>query len=173
MSGRTMAGVLGTTWQQALSCHLPRPARSSDEPPPPSPQSRMGTIRPHMAAHVRARAAARSARLSRTCRPAVAAAAVPPVTVADVERSQVCVVLGTQWGDEGKGKLVDSLAGQYDVVARAQGGANAGHTIYDLEGNKYALHLIPSGILNDKALCVIGNGVVVHLPGLFDEIDKV
>lgn len=52
----------------------------------------------------------------------------------------------------------------------AQGGANAGHTIYDLEGNKYKLHLIPSGILNPKATCVIGNGVVVHLPGLFEEI---
>ena len=51
-----------------------------------------------------------------------------------------------------------------------QGGANAGHTIYDNEGNKYKLHLIPSGILNPKATCVIGNGVVVHLPGLFEEI---
>lgn len=83
---------------------------------------------------------------------------------------QVCVVLGTQWGDEGKGKLVDILAQQYEIVARAQGGANAGHTIYDSEGNKYKLHLIPSGILNPEATCVIGNGVVVHLPGLFDEI---
>ena len=51
-----------------------------------------------------------------------------------------------------------------------QGGANAGHTIYDSEGNKYKLHLIPSGILNPKATCVIGNGVVVHLPGRFEEI---
>ncbi|GAB4817464.1 hypothetical protein N2152v2_004510 [Parachlorella kessleri] len=83
---------------------------------------------------------------------------------------QVCVVLGTQWGDEGKGKLVDILAQEYEIVARAQGGANAGHTIYDNEGNKYKLHLIPSGILNPKATCVIGNGVVVHLPGLFEEI---
>ena len=83
---------------------------------------------------------------------------------------QVCVVLGTQWGDEGKGKLVDILAQQYEIVARAQGGANAGHTIYDNEGNKYKLHLIPSGILNPDATCVIGNGVVVHLPGLFEEI---
>eukprot|EP00889_Picochlorum_renovo_P006835 jgi/Picre1/33865/NNA_001344.t1 len=56
------------------------------------------------------------------------------------------------------------------IVARAQGGANAGHTIYDTEGNKYKLHLIPSGILNPEATCVVGNGVVVHLPGLFDEI---
>lgn len=83
---------------------------------------------------------------------------------------QVCVVLGTQWGDEGKGKLVDILAQEYEIVARAQGGANAGHTIYDSEGNKYKLHLIPSGILNPAATCVIGNGVVVHLPGLFEEI---
>ena len=84
---------------------------------------------------------------------------------------QISVVLGTQWGDEGKGKLVDILAQQYEVVARAQGGANAGHTIYDNEGNKYKLHLIPSGILNAQATCVIGNGVVVHMPGLFEEIN--
>ena len=85
---------------------------------------------------------------------------------------QICVVLGTQWGDEGKGKLVDILAQEYEVVARAQGGANAGHTIYDSEGNKYKLHLIPSGILNPDATCIIGNGVVVHLPGLFEEINN-
>ena len=137
---------------------------------------------------------------------------------------QVVVVLGTQWGDEGKGKLVDILANQYDIVARAQvthlklcclrnilqamqvfgsdkpfigyldgnkevskllacpitlitrhhtqlqGGANAGHTIYDDKGVKYKLHLVPSGILNRNAKCVVGNGVVVHLPGLFEEI---
>jgi hypothetical protein len=85
---------------------------------------------------------------------------------------QVVAVLGTQWGDEGKGKLIDILARQYDIVARAQGGANAGHTIYDDDGNKYKLHLIPSGILNDNALCVIGNGVVVNLPGLLDELEN-
>lgn len=54
-----------------------------------------------------------------------------------------------------------------------QGGANAGHTIYDDNGQKFALHLVPSGILNDSATCVIGNGVVVHLPGLFEEIDAI
>ena len=54
----------------------------------------------------------------------------------------------------------------------AQGGANAGHTIYDDDGKKYALHLVPSGILNENAMCVVGNGVVVHLPGLFEEIEK-
>ncbi|KIY99130.1 adenylosuccinate synthase [Monoraphidium neglectum] len=84
--------------------------------------------------------------------------------------AQVCVVLGTQWGDEGKGKLVDILAQQYDVVARAQGGANAGHTIYDDKGTKYALHLVPSGVLNQGATNVIGHGVVVHVPGLFEEM---
>lgn len=86
--------------------------------------------------------------------------------------SQVSGVLGCQWGDEGKGKLVDILAQHFDVVARCQGGANAGHTIYNSEGKKFALHLVPSGILNEETLCVIGNGVVVHLPGLFKEIDN-
>ncbi|XP_044468843.1 adenylosuccinate synthetase 2, chloroplastic-like [Mangifera indica] len=85
--------------------------------------------------------------------------------------SQVSGVLGCQWGDEGKGKLVDVLAQHFDIVARCQGGANAGHTIYNSEGKKFALHLIPSGILNEETICVIGNGVVVHLPGLFKEID--
>lgn len=86
--------------------------------------------------------------------------------------SQVAGVLGCQWGDEGKGKLVDILANHFDIVARCQGGANAGHTIYNSEGKKFALHLVPSGILNEQTLCVIGNGVVVHLPGLFKEIDN-
>eukprot|EP00740_Mantoniella_antarctica_P003549 CAMPEP_0181360742 /NCGR_PEP_ID=MMETSP1106-20121128/6843_1 /TAXON_ID=81844 /ORGANISM="Mantoniella antarctica, Strain SL-175" /LENGTH=487 /DNA_ID=CAMNT_0023474065 /DNA_START=106 /DNA_END=1569 /DNA_ORIENTATION=+ len=83
----------------------------------------------------------------------------------------VCAVLGSQWGDEGKGKLVDILAQEYDIVARCQGGANAGHTIYDDNGVKYALHLVPSGILNEKCLCLVGNGVVVHLPAMFEELD--
>eukprot|EP01025_Chloroclados_australasicus_P067844 TRINITY_DN9410_c0_g1_i2.p1 TRINITY_DN9410_c0_g1~~TRINITY_DN9410_c0_g1_i2.p1 ORF type:complete len:446 (+),score=53.75 TRINITY_DN9410_c0_g1_i2:82-1419(+) len=87
--------------------------------------------------------------------------------------TQVCCVLGTQWGDEGKGKLVDILAQQFDVVARAQGGANAGHTIYNDQGVRFALHLVPSGILNPNAKCVIGNGVVVHLPGLLEELKNV
>jgi adenylosuccinate synthase len=81
------------------------------------------------------------------------------------------VILGTQWGDEGKGKLVDVLAKQYDIVARAQGGANAGHTIYDDEGKQYKLHLVPSGILNKSTLCVIGHGVVIHLPSLMAELE--
>ncbi|XP_028774434.1 adenylosuccinate synthetase 2, chloroplastic-like [Neltuma alba] len=85
--------------------------------------------------------------------------------------SQVSGVLGSQWGDEGKGKLVDILAHHFDIVARCQGGANAGHTIYNAEGKKFGLHLVPSGILNEDTLCVIGNGVVVHLPQFFKEID--
>uniref|UniRef100_A0A803PFZ7 Adenylosuccinate synthetase, chloroplastic n=1 Tax=Cannabis sativa TaxID=3483 RepID=A0A803PFZ7_CANSA len=85
--------------------------------------------------------------------------------------SQVSGVLGCQWGDEGKGKLVDILAQHFDIVARCQGGANAGHTIYNAEGKKFALHLVPSGILNEETMCVIGNGVVIHLPGFFKEID--
>src|SRR4030043_989088 len=68
------------------------------------------------------------------------------------------VVLGTQWGDEGKGKIVDLLAPSFDVIARYQGGHNAGHTVY-LAGRKFVLHLIPSGILHPGKLCVIGNGV--------------
>ncbi|CAG9464858.1 unnamed protein product [Pedinophyceae sp. YPF-701] len=104
----------------------------------------------------------------------VRAAAAPAQhrTVDSVRGEQVCVVLGTQWGDEGKGKLVDILAKEYQMVARAQGGANAGHTIYDDAGNKYALHLVPSGILNQGAQCVVGNGVVMHAPGFFEEVDK-
>ncbi|CAL9205892.1 unnamed protein product [Musa hybrid cultivar] len=105
--------------------------------------------------------------------PAAALTAVEEVGAVDriASLSQVAAVLGTQWGDEGKGKLVDILARNFDVVARCQGGANAGHTIYNAEGKKFALHLVPSGILNEETLCIIGNGAVVHLPGLFQEID--
>ena len=67
-------------------------------------------------------------------------------------------VLGLQWGDEGKGKIVDALAPGYDLVARAQGGANAGHTVV-VDGAKYALHLLPAGILHEGKECVVGNGV--------------
>mmetsp|Transcript_12283 Transcript_12283/g.18569 ORF Transcript_12283/g.18569 Transcript_12283/m.18569 type:complete len:543 (+) Transcript_12283:103-1731(+) len=80
------------------------------------------------------------------------------------------VVLGSQWGDEGKGKLVDMLSQTYDVCARVAGGSNAGHTIV-VDGKKYKFHLLPSGILNEKAICVIGNGVVIHLPSFLNEID--
>jgi len=80
------------------------------------------------------------------------------------------VVLGAQWGDEGKGKLVDALSADYDICARVAGGSNAGHTII-VDGKKYAFHLVPSGILNEKTVCVIGNGVVVHIPSLLKELD--
>lgn len=83
--------------------------------------------------------------------------------------SRFAVVLGTQWGDEGKGKLVDILAKDYDVCARFNGGANAGHTVV-ADGNKYAFHLLPCGILYNKCVNVIGNGCVVHVPTLFEEL---
>jgi adenylosuccinate synthase len=82
----------------------------------------------------------------------------------------VCV-LGAQWGDEGKGKIVDLLTPRFSVVARYQGGHNAGHTVY-VSGRKFVLHLIPSGILHDGVTCIIGSGVVVDLVALFAELDK-
>ncbi|MCY6372126.1 adenylosuccinate synthase [Clostridium ganghwense] len=80
------------------------------------------------------------------------------------------VVLGAQWGDEGKGKMTDYLAEKADVVVRFQGGNNAGHTV-EVGDKQYKLHLIPSGILYDNKLNVIGNGVVVDPKALFEEID--
>jgi adenylosuccinate synthase len=79
------------------------------------------------------------------------------------------VVLGTQWGDEGKGKIVDLLTDQAEAVVRFQGGHNAGHTLV-IEGEKTVLHLIPSGILRDNVLCLIGNGVVLSPDALLKEI---
>ncbi len=79
------------------------------------------------------------------------------------------LVLGTQWGDEGKGKVVDLLTPGFDVVARYQGGHNAGHTVY-VGGRKVVLHLIPSGILHPDKLCVIGNGLVVSPAAFLKEI---
>ena len=76
---------------------------------------------------------------------------------------QSVVVLGAQWGDEGKGKIVDLLTEEIGAVVRFQGGHNAGHTLV-IDGKKTVLHLIPSGILRDDALCLIGNGVVLS-PG--------
>src|SRR5512135_3126370 len=81
----------------------------------------------------------------------------------------VLVIVGAQWGDEGKGKLVDVLTERADVVARYQGGHNAGHTVV-IRNEKYVLHLIPSGILHKDKLCVIGNGVVIEPSALIDEI---
>src|SRR5437773_4449752 len=80
-------------------------------------------------------------------------------------------VLGAQWGDEGKGKIVDLLTPRFDIVARYQGGHNAGHTVY-VNGTKFVLRLIPSGILHPDVICVIGNGVVVDPQALFAELDE-
>ncbi len=80
-------------------------------------------------------------------------------------------VLGAQWGDEGKGKIVDLLTPNFLIVARYQGGHNAGHTVY-ANGRKFVLRLLPSGILHDGITCVIGNGVVVDPQALFTEIDE-
>lgn len=81
----------------------------------------------------------------------------------------VSIIVGAQWGDEGKGKIVDMLSEEADIVARYQGGANAGHTIV-FDGKKYVLHLIPSGILHPDTTCVIGNGVVIDPVALMEEI---
>ncbi len=80
------------------------------------------------------------------------------------------ILVGAQWGDEGKGKIIDVLTEQADIVVRYAGGNNAGHTVY-LGAKKYVLHLVPSGILRKNKLCVIGNGVVVDPIGLVEEID--
>src|SRR5256885_2376083 len=80
------------------------------------------------------------------------------------------VIVGAQWGDEGKGKVVDLLAERADAVIRFQGGNNAGHTIVR-DGEAFKLHLIPSGVLHRNTLCVIGNGVVVDPKVLTAELD--
>ena len=82
----------------------------------------------------------------------------------------VTVLVGSQWGDEGKGKVVDILSENYEIVARYQGGANAGHTI-EIGDKKFILHLIPSGILRENVICVIGNGVVIDPKALLEEIE--
>ena len=80
-------------------------------------------------------------------------------------------VLGAQWGDEGKGKIVDLLTPRFSIVARYQGGHNAGHTVY-AGGRKFVLRLLPSGILHEGVTCIIGNGVVIDPQALFAEIDE-
>jgi len=82
---------------------------------------------------------------------------------------QADLIVGIQWGDEGKGKIVDRLACEYDMVCRSQGGHNAGHTIW-VDGVKYALHLIPSGVLNPEAINVVGNGVVLSPESIIKEM---
>lgn len=81
------------------------------------------------------------------------------------------LIVGIQWGDEGKGKIVDRLACEYDFVCRSQGGHNAGHTIW-VDGVKYALHLIPSGVLNPDAINVVGNGVVLSPESIIKEMTQ-
>ena len=85
--------------------------------------------------------------------------------------SENTLILGLQWGDEGKGKIVDNLSENIDIVCRFQGGHNAGHTI-KVNGEKTVLHLIPSGILHKNAKCLIGNGVVLALDALDKEIEN-
>src|SRR3954465_3262599 len=80
------------------------------------------------------------------------------------------VLLGAQWGDEGKGKATDAMGSSVDYVVKYNGGNNAGHTIV-VDGEKYALHLLPAGLLTPTCIPVIGNGVVVDLAVLFGEID--
>ena len=82
---------------------------------------------------------------------------------------KVDVLLGLQWGDEGKGKLVDFITPKYDIISRFQGGANAGHTLI-FDGKKYVLHLIPSGIFRDNCINIIGAGVVIDPIALVEEI---
>ncbi len=80
------------------------------------------------------------------------------------------ILVGAQWGDEGKGKIIDVLTEQADIVVRTQGGNNAGHTVF-IGKQKYVLHLVPSGILRKRKLCVVGNGVVIDPVSLIAEID--
>ncbi len=86
------------------------------------------------------------------------------------KKMSVTVLVGSQWGDEGKGKIVDILSDKYEIVVRFQGGANAGHTI-QIKDKQFILHLIPSGILREGVSCVIGNGVVIDPKALLDEIE--
>src|SRR5579884_4498080 len=85
-------------------------------------------------------------------------------------RMSVTAVVGGQWGDEGKGKIVDLLAGQAQLAIRAQGGDNAGHTVVNPQG-KFALHLVPAGIFNPQTRCVIGTGVALNPAILLEELD--
>ena len=89
----------------------------------------------------------------------------------DRNRGRCVVVVGSQWGDEGKGKIVDVLAREADVVARFQGGANAGHTVH-VGDEEFILHQIPSGILHADQRCLVGNGVVLEMMGFFKEYDE-
>ena len=83
-----------------------------------------------------------------------------------------CAVVGINWGDEGKGRMVDLLTEDYDVVVRFQGGGNAGHTVINEKG-KFALHLLPSGVFRDGVMNILGNGVAVDPENLWNELQQV
>ena len=83
-----------------------------------------------------------------------------------------CAIVGINWGDEGKGRMVDLLTQDYDVVVRYQGGGNAGHTVIN-EYGKFALHLLPSGIFREGVVNILGNGVALDLANLWAEIESV
>ena len=83
-----------------------------------------------------------------------------------------CAIVGINWGDEGKGRMVDYLTQQYDVVVRYQGGGNAGHTVINEKG-KFALHLLPSGIFRSGVMNILGNGVALDCENLLKEIESV
>ena len=84
----------------------------------------------------------------------------------------VTAIVGANWGDEGKGKITDMLGEESDIIVRFQGGSNAGHTIVNKYG-KFALHTLPSGIFYEHTTCVIGNGVALNIPVLFNEIKSI
>lgn len=92
--------------------------------------------------------------------------------IQDVGQGNVVAILGSQWGDEGKGKIIDILSKHSDITCRFNGGSNAGHTI-SVNDKKYALHLLPCGILYENNICVLGNGMVVHVKSLIDEINSI
>jgi len=99
------------------------------------------------------------------------------MTNARFNLGNVTAILGTQWGDEAKGKLVDILSKEFDIIAKATGGANAGHTIHvpnplnPAETAKFVFHLVPSGMIHDGKVAVLGNGLVIHIPSLIEELD--
>ena len=84
----------------------------------------------------------------------------------------IFAVIGGQWGDEGKGKVVDLLSAEVDIVARYQGGANAGHTVY-INNQKIVLHQVPSGVLRKDCICLLGNGMVIDPVELVEEFKDV
>jgi len=162
------AGIGGAAWigtnvmkgETSTACDA-----SGSAPPPPAP-----TLTGQLDEVLR-RLKAIEAGIGITVPPPPAALSAKSSGGDDPKPYGIDVVLGAQWGDEGKGKLVDILSQRYDVCCRVAGGSNAGHTIVDPSGRKFKLHLVPSGILNPLATCVIGNGVVIHLPSFLTEID--